>query len=230
MSHISRHSLPNERIFAIGHPHWIIFAAGGLLTLLGLGLMMAMGLFWGAPSFALGVGWLAKAWVHRATTELAITSRRVIAKYGFVRARTIEFDHKNVESFLVEQSLLGRILNFGTVVVNGVGGGQTPMATIARPLDLRRTALAAAETPSYDVETAVIASSDVLYPIGQDEQLTLHITVSQPRDGERRLLVRDRAGRNDQRVIECQPEPPKLEHSARAAVDRRGTDKTSTHH
>ena len=69
----------------------------------------------------------------------------MIAKFGFIRRSTIELLHGKVESFHVDQGILGRVLNFGTVVVNGTGGAKTPIPRIAAPLDFRRQALGVIE-------------------------------------------------------------------------------------
>jgi hypothetical protein len=54
---------------------------------------------------------------------------------------TVELNHGKVESFNVDQSIFGRIFDFGTVVVNGTGGGKTPIPNIDAPLDFRRRAM-----------------------------------------------------------------------------------------
>ena len=43
-----------------------------------------------------------------------------------------------IESVSVDQSLLGRMLSFGTIMVRGVGGTPEPFAKIAHPLEFRR--------------------------------------------------------------------------------------------
>jgi hypothetical protein len=43
-----------------------------------------------------------------------------------------------VESLHVDQSLLGRILNYGDVTVVGTGASLEPLRGIASPLELRR--------------------------------------------------------------------------------------------
>lgn len=55
----------------------------------------------------------------------------------------MEMNHSKVESFHVEQSLLGRILRFGTLSIKGTGGGITPIAGIGDPLGFRRKAMEA---------------------------------------------------------------------------------------
>jgi len=79
--------------------------------------------------------------IIKRTTELAITSKRVIVKTGLIRRNTTELNHSKVESFSVDQGILGRILGFGTLVLTGTGGGKTKISNIASPLDFRRKAM-----------------------------------------------------------------------------------------
>ena len=68
----------------------------------------------------------ATAWFHRWTTETDAANFRVVHKTGFVKRQTFEMSVDKVESVDVNQSILGRILNYGDVTVLGVGeGGKT---------------------------------------------------------------------------------------------------------
>jgi hypothetical protein len=145
MSYVSNHLLPNEEILAEGRAHWLIFAPGLVLVAAGSGLWARYGMWWGAPVAGLGVLLLAKAWFERLGTEIVVTSRRVIAKFGFLHSRTMELEHKNIEGFMIEQSLLGRMFNYGTVIVHGMGGARMPLVGIAKPGQFRRAALGADE-------------------------------------------------------------------------------------
>lgn len=77
-------------------------------------------------------------WIIQKTTELAVTNRRVIAKVGLVSRKTSEILLSKVESVEVQQGILGRILNYGTVTVRGTGGGSAPAVAIADPLRFRQ--------------------------------------------------------------------------------------------
>ncbi|WP_413724683.1 PH domain-containing protein [Sodalis sp. RH16] len=72
------------------------------------------------------------------TTELALTNKRVIAKFGFIRRTTIELRLEKVESIGVNQGILGRMLGYGNIVIKGTGGTGTPIPSISKPLDFRR--------------------------------------------------------------------------------------------
>jgi len=79
------------------------------------------------------------AWFHRWTTETDVTNLRVIHKTGFIQRRTFEMSLDKVESVDVNQSILGRILNYGDVTILGVGEGKETISTIASPLAFRNS-------------------------------------------------------------------------------------------
>jgi uncharacterized membrane protein YdbT with pleckstrin-like domain len=81
--------------------------------------------------------WTAAAWFLRWTTETDVTNLRVVHKSGFIRRRTFEMSLDKVESVDVNQSILGRIFNYGDVTILGVGEGRETIADIASPLALR---------------------------------------------------------------------------------------------
>jgi uncharacterized membrane protein YdbT with pleckstrin-like domain len=81
--------------------------------------------------------WSATAWFHRWTTETDVTNMRVVHKTGFIKRRTFEMSLDKVESVDVNQSILGRIMNYGDVTIQGVGEGTQTISTISRPLAFR---------------------------------------------------------------------------------------------
>jgi uncharacterized membrane protein YdbT with pleckstrin-like domain len=81
--------------------------------------------------------WLYPA-IQRITSEFAITSRRIIIKTGLISRRTVELNIRQVESVNVDQSILGRLLGYGTVTIVGSGGTREVFAHIQEPLEFRR--------------------------------------------------------------------------------------------
>jgi uncharacterized membrane protein YdbT with pleckstrin-like domain len=77
------------------------------------------------------------ALIRRASTELAVTDRRVIYKSGVLARHTLEMNRSKVESVDVDQSLLGRLCGFGTITVRGTGGSLEPIRMIGDPLTFR---------------------------------------------------------------------------------------------
>lgn len=145
MSYVEANLLQGERVIHIGKVHWIVFApavlllvfAAGFSTLNLVGAAMIVGL--------VALLKLLAAALVLFGTELAITNRRVIAKTGLIRRESIELSHRKVESYRIRQGLLGRLLNYGTVVVCGTGSGQTAIPNIVGPMAFRKSAMIAAE-------------------------------------------------------------------------------------
>lgn len=92
----------------------------------------------GLMLYGLGVILLIVAAIRYYTTELAITNKRVIAKFGFIRRGTVELNINKIESIQVDQSILGRIFNFGSILVAGAGNPRAPIPGISSPLDFRK--------------------------------------------------------------------------------------------
>jgi uncharacterized membrane protein YdbT with pleckstrin-like domain len=81
--------------------------------------------------------WTVTAWFHRWTTETDVTNLRVVHKTGFIKRQTFEMSIDKVASVNVEQSILGRILNYGDVKLASVGDSEEIIKTIASPLAFR---------------------------------------------------------------------------------------------
>ncbi len=80
----------------------------------------------------------ALAIMKRNATEMVVTNRRVLIKTGIVSRRTIEMLLLRVESIVITEPVLGRMLGYGTVVVHGTGGTPEPFNLIANPTEFRR--------------------------------------------------------------------------------------------
>jgi uncharacterized membrane protein YdbT with pleckstrin-like domain len=133
MSYVNSVLQPGERIVVRGRLHWIVYWFAILCLVLGVVLVAwesAAGMSDGLISFtaaafgALFVVSFLYAWFTRWTTEIAVTDRRVIYKEGFITRHTVEINMDKVASVDVDQSILGRILDYGTVHVIGTGGAQ----------------------------------------------------------------------------------------------------------
>lgn len=88
--------------------------------------------------YLIGLFFIAYAVIKYKTTELAITNKRIIAKFGWISRSTIELSMNKVESIQVQQGILGRIFNFGTLIISGAGNPQAPIPNISNPMEFRR--------------------------------------------------------------------------------------------
>lgn len=85
-----------------------------------------------------GVLFFIAAYLKYISTELAITDKRVIAKFGFISRQTVEIKLSKVESMQIKQGILGRIFNYGSLVVAGAGTPYAPIPGISDPLTFRK--------------------------------------------------------------------------------------------
>jgi hypothetical protein len=145
MGYIEESLLPGERVQWRTKLHWIVFLWPAVLIFMPFVLAFANYGHEGAggPAVAgvlmpIGLIWGACAGLSMWTSEFAITDKRVLAKAGFIRRRTIEIFVAKVESVQLHQSVLGRLLDYGTVVVAGTGASKNPLKNIEAPMEFRR--------------------------------------------------------------------------------------------
>lgn len=79
-----------------------------------------------------------KTIVDYATTEFGVTNMRVIAKKGGIGRNSVELRLSQIESVKVEQGIMGRLFNFGTIIVTGSGGTSSKFPIISKPMELRK--------------------------------------------------------------------------------------------
>ncbi|HLW91918.1 MAG TPA: PH domain-containing protein [Roseiarcus sp.] len=141
---------PDERIVYRTRPSWTLYAPSAALAICAL-IVFVLGTnyqFEAAGTFIAAVLALAAivsfvpAWFRRATTEIAVTDRRIILKRGFIRRHTVEMNMQKVETVDVDQTLIGRLFNFGNVTVRGTGSTFETIRRIDAPLKLRTSVTA----------------------------------------------------------------------------------------
>jgi uncharacterized membrane protein YdbT with pleckstrin-like domain len=147
MSYLEKVLQPGEKILHRTTLTWVLYLPGVLLLIVAvvaftvvddlmptqqrwaIGLLIVLGV----PGLFL----IARAWFQRWVTEIAVTNLRVILKRGFIRRHTIEMNMDKVESVDVDQSLIGRLFNYGDITVRGVGSGFEPLRMVDDPLSFR---------------------------------------------------------------------------------------------
>ena len=115
MSYVRSNLIAGEQVVFETRRHWIAY-----FSLRGL--------------FTLGLLPLIEYW----TSEFAITNKRVIVKEGLIYRDTLELNLQRVESVSVDQSLMGRMLGYGTITIIGTGGTREMFHRIAHPLEFRK--------------------------------------------------------------------------------------------
>ncbi len=76
--------------------------------------------------------------VIKVTTEIAITSERIIYKRGLVARYVAEMNIDRIEGVCVLQSVMVRMICLGIILVRGMGVGEMILPPIANPISFRR--------------------------------------------------------------------------------------------
>ncbi|MEX2213458.1 MAG: PH domain-containing protein [Phycisphaeraceae bacterium] len=145
MSYIKEHLSDGEKIVFLSHRHWITVVPYPTLFFIGGGLAVWAATFEDfnlmkyAAYFLFGVGTLIalRHLILNSCAEFGVTNKRVVVKTGLVWRKTMELILQKIESIEVNQSILGRILGYGTITIVGSGGSSEPHANIAKPLQFR---------------------------------------------------------------------------------------------
>lgn len=154
MSYVEKHLLEGETVVYATRLHWVVLVVPVLLGLLfgltGAGMLVLSArttagdsaarqsmMVFGAIFLVVALIFVARGVLVRNATEMTVTNKRVFVKVGLAARRTIELLLSRVESIGVEESVMGRMLGYGTVIVHGTGGTPEIFKRIAHPLDFR---------------------------------------------------------------------------------------------
>lgn len=136
MSYIDRHLIKGEEVLYEGR-----ISIWSLSNLILTGILGTAFIFfpatWVIYPFLAGVGCFAYAVIQFASTEVAVTNKRVISKRGFVSRKTVEISLGRVEGVAVQQTMPQRMLGFGSVYVSGTGSHKASIANVHDPMAFR---------------------------------------------------------------------------------------------
>jgi uncharacterized membrane protein YdbT with pleckstrin-like domain len=150
LSYIERTLVPGESMLQTGRLHWIVYARAVTVALISLPFLLALSianrqspgfLFLELAAFLIfliAVYSAIKAFIRKHSTEIAVTTRRFLVKRGFISRSVVEIATGQIESVIIRQSILGRILDYGTLIVAGTGSDIDPVSPVVAPLALRR--------------------------------------------------------------------------------------------
>jgi uncharacterized membrane protein YdbT with pleckstrin-like domain len=156
LSYVEKHLIPGESVQYQTKLHWIVMLGHAVIAVLLTLLAIAMPITWASlraktkgpsvPSavylfalvcFVAGAALFLAGLLRRKATEMAVTSKRVIVKTGIAERRTVEVLLSRIESVVVDEPALGRLLGYGTVIVRGTGGTPEVFEKIYHPLEFR---------------------------------------------------------------------------------------------
>jgi uncharacterized membrane protein YdbT with pleckstrin-like domain len=149
MSYVQRVLQPGEIVRHTAAIHWIVYWPAALWVVGAIAVLISAGALPDAPSRwahwlaallgLVAVLFLIREWFGWWTTEVAVTNLRVIYKTGLIKRKTNEMNMDKVESVQVDQSILGRLLDYGAVTIAGTGTGIEDIRMVKQPIELRNS-------------------------------------------------------------------------------------------
>ncbi len=123
--------------------HWIVFVPWVIGTVIILSLLFFVR---DNPGFVFFVRCVAGFLLLKAmaaniiywTAEYGVTNKRVLGKTGLVRIQSLDILLLKVEAVRLKQGVLGRILNYGDLIVTGTGGTQEILYDLPEPMEVRK--------------------------------------------------------------------------------------------
>lgn len=150
MTYLRRNLTPNEQLVAETELHWILFFAPTFYSALFILFLMYRPAAFPHLIDMGGLCFIAIVWlmaiVQYLTTEFAVSKKRLLTKRGFIQVQTNDMLVSRIESVHLQQSLLGSLLGYGTVMVHGTGGVTLVLAKINAPAPFRQKILEQSET------------------------------------------------------------------------------------
>ena|SRR5208282_2443794 len=148
MSYMKKVIQPGEQVLISGKVHWMCYRRAMFIAFIGLVILLfstqvpadksaAPVTFISILLFVIAALSFLSTWFRRITTEIAVTDRRIIYKRGWISRHTEEMNISKVETVDVNQSILGRLLGYGTIRIRGIGGSWEPLYYIAAPIKIR---------------------------------------------------------------------------------------------
>ncbi len=140
MGYIEDNLMSGEKVIYRAKLHWMVFSGPIIFAVIAYMFFAGGGDIAAAGGFFLliAIMWGVSAFITFKTSEFAVTNMRVLIKVGWIRRNSLETLLTKVEGVQVNQGILGRILNYGTIIIRGTGGTHNPFRKIAAPLEFRK--------------------------------------------------------------------------------------------
>ena len=140
MSYVTRNLSKDEEILENIKLHWINYIVVGFLSVIAFLSLIAYMLDSALKKETVFVFFVLFLWcwvfydfLKLYTTERIITNKRVIYKTGIISVKTEELKNSKVESIEIKQTILGRILDYGTIEFSGTGTSKVYFDNVDSP-------------------------------------------------------------------------------------------------
>ncbi len=153
MRYIHKTLLEDEQIVYMTHPHWIVFVPSVFIFVIAL---ILFGFGPNVPGFNLRIHGFtlyeiislacglyallrfALTYITYHSSEYGVTNKRVLMKTGWIQRNAMEIFLEKIEGVHVDQTIMGRIFKYGSVIIIGTGGSKDPFVNVPNPLHFRK--------------------------------------------------------------------------------------------
>lgn len=147
MSYVVGTLSKEEQIKEVAHLHWINYITVVLCLALAIACIAlcikydaketpALYFIFGIPALVFtlsSLGFLLRIF----TTEMVVTTKRVVCRTGVISVHTEELKIGRIESVEIKQSILGRILGYGSLLFSGTGTSKVIFPNIRDPRGIK---------------------------------------------------------------------------------------------
>ncbi|MBY0422817.1 MAG: PH domain-containing protein [Parvularculaceae bacterium] len=126
---------------------WLWCLAAGLTALFYCWLQFSVGIRfdalkvgWWLTGAAIGLAliFLLIHYIYLYTTEIVVTTFRLVFKTGWISRSTQEVSLNKIEEITLEQSVIARLFDFGKLVIRGTGVGVIELPNLDKPIRVRK--------------------------------------------------------------------------------------------
>lgn len=136
MGYVDKHLMSGETIIYQTKLNWTEYIKGSIFLLLGFLSLAGKGMF-GVLFIFIGLLILGITYLRINSSEFAVTDKRVLIKVGILKTQSLETMLNKIEGIHVEQGIIGKLVNSGSIIIKGTGGTNNPFSNIDKPFEFR---------------------------------------------------------------------------------------------
>jgi len=136
MSYVDKHLLNNETVISRTTLNWTEYFKSFTFLILGFFFLFLIRGF-GTFIIFLALVSVVQSYLKINSSEFALTDKRVIIKTGIFKTKSWEILFNKIEGIYIEQGIIEKIVNSGSIIIKGIGDSKTPFPNIDKPYEFR---------------------------------------------------------------------------------------------
>lgn len=136
MSYIDKHFINNETVISRKTLNWTEYFKSITFLILGF-LFLFFNNGFGTFIIILALVSVVKSYLKINSSEFVLTDKRVIIKTGIFKTKSWEILLNKIEGIYIEQGIIEKIVNSGSIIIKGIGASASPFLNIDKPYEFR---------------------------------------------------------------------------------------------